>query len=175
MAKDTTQEQFARLANISQPRVSQLIRQGILSRGGTILDWTRELLEHQRRIIAQHESKSGIDLIAERARLSQRQAEKVEIENARLRNELLPVAIVKSILQSHNTTIRARLLGVPNRFKAKHPKVTTEEFLSLKDIVNEVLTELSRVRLPDDLEASARQYFRDLHSAAQSNGHGVGR
>lgn len=49
MAKDSTQEQFAQLIGISQPAVAQLIRKGVLSRKGNIVQWTKEYTENLRR------------------------------------------------------------------------------------------------------------------------------
>lgn len=175
MPKDTTQEQFAKLVGITQPAVSQLIRKGVLTRGQSIGRWLQEYISNLREQAAAHKSDEGQDIIKERARLAARQSEKLEIETARLRGELIPRQAVADILGFHNSTIRSRLLAIPARLKSQHPELQTSAVVALKILIDETLTELSHVRFPSDIDEQTRQYFSDLHSTTKPNGDAVGR
>ena len=54
-----------------------------------------------------------LDLNAERARLAKQQADKVEMENRRLRGELVPVAVVRRYLEKILAAFRSRVLAIP--------------------------------------------------------------
>ena len=76
--QDTTQEQFARLVGISQPEVSQLIRKGVLTRGGTTAQWHKEYLDNLRKVAAGWQSQTGLlDRIQEAALLDRRKREEL--------------------------------------------------------------------------------------------------
>ena len=175
MAKDTTQEQFAKLVGITQPQVSQLIRKGVLSRKATIGEWLQDYLKNLREQAAGRQSPdSEYDLIGERARLAARQSEKIEIDIARQHQELIPTQALLDAMQFLNTTIRSKLLAIPRRFKSLWPDASTKEITILDGLVREALTELAHVRLPPDIRRQAEQHFSQLSAAAKPDGKRVG-
>jgi phage terminase Nu1 subunit (DNA packaging protein) len=175
MAKDSTQEQFAQLVGISQPAVAQLIRKGVLNRKGDIVQWTKEYTRNLREQAAGRASENGgHDLVAERARLSARQAEKLEIELAKSRGELLPTESIVEALTFTAATIRTKLLSVPSRYKSLSPRLSAKEIDVLDNLIREILTELSNVHFPKTIGESARRYFSNLHIAAETEGERVG-
>ena len=175
MAKASSQEKFAQLVGITQPAVSQLIRKGVLTRGASIGQWHREYLENLRKLAAGFKSDYiDLDLIKERARLAARQSEKLEIELAEKRHDLVPIAAIASALNFLNGTIRSKLLAFPSRMKSLCPELTTRELTRATDLIHEVLTELSHERFPPNIRDIARQYFSDLHATASDNGKRVG-
>jgi phage terminase Nu1 subunit (DNA packaging protein) len=175
MAKhETTQAQLAALLGITQQRVSQFIQKGVLTRGAPLTQWVRELYHHQARIIAQHESRTGLDLIEERARLSARMAEKLEIEIAAKKGELLPVPSVVQTLNHRNSALRSKLLALPSRYKSMFATLTPKQVDGLDNLVREVLTELANEQLSADIAGAIEQYFSNLRASAQIDHQPVG-
>lgn len=60
-----------------------------------------------------------LDLSAERARLAKEQADRVSMENAVKRKELVPVAVMTVALARVSAQVAARLDGVPGRLKIR--------------------------------------------------------
>ncbi len=173
--KNATQEQLADALQISQQEISRLIQKGYLSKRASVGQWLIEYGRHMREVAAGWKSDDGeLDLIHERARLAARQAEKLEIDTAKLRGDLLPRNIVTDILNFHNATIRSRLLAMPARLKAQRPELEIDAIIALTALVHETLNELSHVRLPQTIDDGTRQYFSDLHAAAKADGNGMG-
>jgi phage terminase Nu1 subunit (DNA packaging protein) len=173
--KNITQEQFARIARMTQPAVAQLIQKGVLTRGGTLTQWIGEYIEHQRKIAAQHASASGWDLIEERARLAARQSEKLEIEIAAKREELVPIEAVVSALQQRNGALRSKLLALPSRYKSMNQSLTPRQVDSLDNLVREILEELAHEQFPRDIADAAERYFQSIRPAPKTEGKRVGR
>ncbi len=173
--KNATQEQLAEALQISQQDVSRLIHKGFLTRSASLGQWLIEYGRHMREVAAGWKSQDGdLDLIHEKARLAARQSEKLEIDTAKLRGDLLPKNIVTDILNFHNATIRSRLLAMPSRLKAQRPELEIDAVIALTALIRETLNELSHVRLPQTVDDGTRQYFSDLHAAAKSDGNGMG-
>jgi phage terminase Nu1 subunit (DNA packaging protein) len=173
--KRNTQAEFAKLVGITQQAVSQLIRKGVLSAHGNLVQWIGEYCANLRDQAAGRKSESGkFDLVDERARLAASQREKIDIEIARLRAELVPLVMVGDILSHHSSTVRSHVLGAANALKAKHPETSTAQFVSLNQIHNDLLTALSYVKFPADLDERIKSYFRDIQAAPKSNGNGMG-
>ena len=173
--KNATQQQLAEALQIGQPRVSRLIQKGFLTKHASLGQWLIEYGRHMRDLAAGWKSEDGnLDLIHERARLAARQSEKLEIDTAKLRGDLLPRTIVTDILSFHNSTIRSRLLAIPARLKAQRPELEIDAIIALKALIDETLIELSHVRLPKDIDDRTRQYFSDLHATTKPDGNGMG-
>jgi len=199
MAKKITQKKLAQLTGLSQQRLSQLLSAGVWTRNDSLVGANKKIIKHLGDLKAGHKSAQGLDLIHERARLSNLQADKVAMETNRLERmlelqiekqsidtqrsglelkrmmaELMPMVFLVEILASQNSNIRTRCLGIPNAVKVKHPECPTPIFLSLKEIVVQVLTDLSHVRFPTELDERIKRHFRDFLAATESNGDGVG-
>ena len=174
-----TQEQFAKVMGISQPDVSRLIRKGVLTRGKPIGVWLVEYGRHMREVAAgrkpESEEEGDFDLVRERARKAARESEKLEIETAKLRGELLPKQAITDALGKQYSAIRSRLLAIPVRIKAQRPELEVDAVKALKALIDETLIELSHVQLPRDITEGVRRYYSDLHAPAKPNGNGMGR
>jgi len=73
-------------------------------------------LAHLREVAAGRGSKDGaVDLVAERARLTKAQAEKVERENAVANGEFIRVAVFHLMVTSAFSRVRSKLLAVPSK------------------------------------------------------------
>src|SRR5687767_13174482 len=148
MATDTSQDQFARLVGITQAQVSQLIRKGVLTRSASVAVWLHEYLRNLREQAAGRKSSEGHDLVAERARLSARMAEEKEIQLAKLRGELMPVAVVVDVLNFSHATIRSKLLAFTSRLKSQRSNLGPQDLAAADALIRETLNELVNVRFP---------------------------
>lgn len=172
--KSNTQEQFAKLVNISQPEVSKLIRKGTLTRGATIGQWLNEYIGNLRALASQHKSDDGIDAIREGALLKRAQREEIEIKLAQLRNELWPVAAIARVLHQHNTNAKNRWLSLPQTYKSICPHIAPRDIDRLDSLVRENLSESVNDQLPAGIVGLVQQYFAELHAAAEADGQPVG-
>jgi hypothetical protein len=84
-----------------------------------------------------------VDVTEARVRLLTAQAELAEHELALKRGEVVPAAEVEGAWAGIVTASRARLLGVPSRMKELIPHLTTDEMVTLDDLIREALEELA--------------------------------
>jgi terminase small subunit / prophage DNA-packing protein len=85
-----TQQEFAAHVGITRQAVGQMAQKGILPQGGTLDEWRLAYCANLREVDAGRQSETGgFDLTDERARLAKLQADKVEIELAELRGEVV--------------------------------------------------------------------------------------
>lgn len=75
-------------------------------------------------------------------------AERAEIEVRRLAGELVDAEEVQAEFVDLCTTVRNKLLGLPNRMKQAHPDLTLQHLATLDQYVRESLEDL-----PDDVDA----------------------
>src|ERR671913_163957 len=110
----------------------------------------RAYCAHAREVAAGRTSQDGeLDIVAERARLAKEQADKLEMENAAARGELLPRGHVVSALQAVFARCRARLLSLPTKLA---PLIVGEESPAvvqnrITQGVHEALEELRSLKL----------------------------
>jgi phage terminase Nu1 subunit (DNA packaging protein) len=120
---DLSVEAAARHLFISINRLRQLQREGVLPRA-TSGDWDldtirRRYIENLRAVKGNHlppgaaGAAERLDLDRERARLAREQADKVALENARLRGKLVDVDEIKLALAVQDGIIKDRLLMIP--------------------------------------------------------------
>lgn len=173
--KPATQQQFAKLVNISQPEVSKLLRKGTLTRGATIGQWLNEYLTNLRALASQHKSEDGIDAVREGALLKRAQREEIEIKLAQLRQDLWPVAAIAQVLHQHNTNAKNRWLALPQTYKSICPHIAARDIDRLDSLVRENLSEHVNDQLPPGIHRMVQQYFEELHAAAQADSEPVGR
>lgn len=103
----------------------------------------------------------------ERARLTHEQADKVTLENAQLRGELIPREVVEATWTEMTAHMRGRLLGMPTKLA---PAVQASEDLAeiravLTDGVHEALKELSTDGLPKDARARVEYVSKNINQA----------
>lgn len=116
--------ELAAWLGLSSGRVSELARDGILPRqsvpggyGFPLKDSVRTYAEYLRKRAGQ---RSGSEqLAAEKLRLASEQADKLAIQNAKARGDLIPAAKVRAEWLNIAADLRARLLAVPSRVAAK--------------------------------------------------------
>lgn len=176
MASHNTQEQFAKLVNISQPEVSKLIRKGTLSRGATVEQWLREYVGNLRFQAAQHRSEDGkVDRVFEAAMLDRRRRENMEIELAKQRGELAPLsAVAGTVFIPLVNAIKTKILSFPSRYRSLNPSATPRDIDLLDSLCRETLVELSAERLSPEFRDLVEKYYTELHATAEAQGERVG-
>ena len=159
MPKDTTQEQFAKLVGITQPAVSQLMRKGVLTRGGSIGQWLQEYVRNLREQAAQFKSDDGIDRIKEAALLDRKKREKIEIEIAEKKNQLLHEDILVDGVTSTFSAVNAGLLAIPTKYQMRCQHLSPVDIETLKTLIRDVCSELTTDRFPARIRARLEKKF----------------
>ena len=91
-------------------------------------------------------SDDGLDLNAERARESKERADKLELENAVRRKELVETSDLAKKLDSDLVSFKTKLTGLPSKISAllEEPGEQRRIFLEVKAIINETLIDLAQ-------------------------------
>jgi phage terminase Nu1 subunit (DNA packaging protein) len=143
---------IARLLDLTERRVQQLGREGIIPRAergrydlvGAVRGYVRYLREQAARA---HEGVA--DFGAERARLVKAKADLAEMEAAQRRSELLPADRVEEAWTAVLARLRSRLLVLPDRMA---PLVHEETTIAgaravIRRVIAEALTELAQIAI----------------------------
>lgn len=123
------------------------------------------------------ERETGDDYSAQRTRLTKEQADKTELENRRLRGELVPTSAVQAQLEREFGAIRSRLLSIPTKLS---PQIITCKTLPeaqecLRVLVHECLTDLANFELRDEHTEHDETGEAGVYAAAEPDGKRVGR
>jgi len=147
MAKLT---EVAEHLDLSTTRIHGLVKAGILPKSGRaaydLTDCRIAYIRYIREIAAGRGSKDGaVDLVAERARLTKAQAEKVERENAVAEGKFLEVAVFHLMVTAAFMRVRSKLLALPSKMAPLvAPEMTPAEAQAkLRDAVHAALDELA--------------------------------
>ena len=141
---------IAKLLNLSERRVQQLARDGIIPKGfkgqydliGCIRGYTLYLQKQ----LTQSDFR---DLKEEKTRLVKFQADRAEIDLAIIQGEAVLITDIEKKINDMVSIVRARLLALPNKLA---PVVSVENEVSvvesiIKDGICEALAELSNLNL----------------------------
>jgi phage terminase Nu1 subunit (DNA packaging protein) len=151
-----TQGEFAALLEMDQAVVSRAIRGGILSRDGSCRRWLQELY-HNYAETAAGRAGGELNLAEERAKLAKMQAAKIGFDMARTRGVFVAAPAVALQVSHTYSIIRGKLLSLPHRLRGKHADlVDTKVFISMDELVRELLLELSQTRLPKQVAEKIR-------------------
>jgi phage terminase Nu1 subunit (DNA packaging protein) len=139
-----TQEQIAEHLDLSKRRVQDLMIEGVLNKGADLDECRVSYIRFLRGGASGKNTGAGLKLTAERARLAKLQADKVEIELAELRGEVVRTEDVARVMQGHVIAARSRLLALPTKLVALFSPDMRPQTLALAEgAVREALQELS--------------------------------
>lgn len=149
-----TQVEIAEHLDLSDRRVRDLVRQGILpaprGRGGLDLDACRFAYLGYLRALATGQSDGDNtpplgDLEQERTRLTKAQADHEELKVQTLRGTLIPAEVVERVQGAMVIAFRSRMLALPSKAVAmlQSAKEDSQAESILTDLVHEGLEELS--------------------------------
>lgn len=113
----TTQSEMARVLGLTQPRIHQLVQDGIIEKeeNGAIL-----LVESLKNYYKSKQGETGAledeaDYWTERALHEKAKREMTEIKLAKIQNNIYDAKTVEMVMIEMLTTLRTQLLGLPNK------------------------------------------------------------
>lgn len=169
---------IARFLNLTERRVQQLARDGIIPKPEKgkydLVRCVQRYVQYlQERAYGSADTPHDTHL--ERARLIKAQADKTELEVAQMRGQLVPIEIIEHDWMQHVSACRMRMLAIPSKcaFQITALKEPAEIERFLKHSIYEALTELAHdddETIPEAEEASAAC----VDAAAGTDGKPVG-
>ena len=113
MQQVISQAEFAQLVGVSEARVSQLMSDGVLTKGQPFGAWLHAYLGRLRDQAAAREGSGTLDLVQERAALARSQREAQELKNASARSEYAPTTVLAEVLGIVRTGLVERMDELP--------------------------------------------------------------
>ena len=153
-----TQADFARLLHADDGNISRLFDAAGINPQD---DWREQLAGLWAYRAEQAAGRAGdgpLDLVQERARLAQAQADKTQFELRRLRGEFAPLALILDLMAAQATIVKTHLLATHNKIAGRFPTLDKKVIISIEDEIRESLTEVSNLRLPADLNRKFREW-----------------
>lgn len=169
-----SQDQFAAVVGISQPRVAQLIAEGVLQRDGTAGQW---LLAYCERLREQAAGR-GQELTMERAALARSQRIGQDIKNAVAQGEYAAIGLLADVLAEASASVAARFDSLAAQLQRRFPQLDETDRAQLMTMVaaarnawveeTEALTmkRLDEMAAEDDDQAPAPDLADDDEDAA---------
>jgi len=144
-------DELGALLGVTARTVTELGRRGIIRRAGRgrwpLAESIRLYCEHLRETAAGRAGADAdgrpLDLAAERAKLARAQRERVELDNAVRRGELVEVEGIRGRYAGMVTAAKSKLLGVPSKAKGRLPHLVIEDIETLEELIHEALAELA--------------------------------
>lgn len=120
-----SQAEFAAIIGVSEARVSQLVSEGVISRGDTAHEWIMAYCERLRDVAAGRASseEGGLDLVQERAALAREQRYGIAIRNSVARGEFAPIALLAQVLATASQSVSERFEQLPGVLKKACPSM----------------------------------------------------
>ena len=175
MAKENTQETLATLTGLSQQRISQLQKQGIIARGENPIVSNRKIIAHLGKVAAGWQSQDGrVDRMHEAAMLDRRRREEIEIKLAERRGELLSLESIVTMIKYLILAIRSKYLALPSRMRSLVPELSPKAYAILEQLVRDAIAEFNAERFPRSVREATEQYFQRLHAATEADDRRMG-
>lgn len=116
-----TQAEFGQLVDLSQQAVSDLLARGVLTTGAAAGVWLREYIGNLREVAAGRQSAGGGDLVAERTRLAKVQADRIDLQNAITRRELVPAGVLVELVSGIAAQVGVIFEALPGKVRREVP------------------------------------------------------
>ena len=158
---------YARLFNVSERRIQQLAKEGVIPRAGrgkypligTIQGYVKFL---QDRAAGNAFEGAPTDLQAERMRLTRAQADAQELKNAITQKRMVPVDFALYAVGGCASQIASIFDTIPLTMKRRHPELEARHIDSIKREVTRARNQAAQ--LPDKLPELLDDYFRQLET-----------
>ncbi|PAV38035.1 hypothetical protein CJ260_11340 [Megasphaera sp. ASD88] len=140
----TTQVEFARALGITQPRVHQLIADGIVTRSKTGGVLVIDSLKNYYQAKSGTDEGGTVDYWTEKAKHEKTKREMAEINLAKMEGSVYDAKVVEMVLTEMLVNLRTQLLGLPAALAPQLEGRTKEEiYVVLTSKIEEKLAELS--------------------------------
>nr|WP_051231140.1 helix-turn-helix domain-containing protein [Kaistia adipata] len=175
---EITAMDLADFLGVSKRAISDFADRGIIAKTGrNRFDLRRSVqlyCDHLRGVAAGRGGDAGDALSTERARLAREQADKVAMENAASRRELITVTEVRGEWVAIARRIRNMMMSVPSRCRQQLPHLTTFDVDLIDREIRTALTELGERDYDGAGNTAARGVGSD-HAAGEAQALGVDR
>lgn len=140
-----TQSQLARALKVSQPRVNQLIEEGVVIRDESATNGQVMLFESlQNFFLSKNTSGDGVNFWKEKGLHEKAKRELAELKLSKSRAEVYDAATVEGVLVELLTNFRNKLLGLPAKYASRlEGKTRAEIYNEMTTAIEDELTELS--------------------------------
>ena len=150
------------MVGLSEAKVSQLVADGVLPRGGTAHGWLLAYCGRLREVAAGRASEEGgLNLVQERAALARSQREAQELKNAVARGEYAPVGLLTAVLGQAASAVVDRLEHLDGALVKACP--------ALPDDARAVITQVIASARNEWLRATHRLVVEDLQPATDAD------
>ncbi|MDM0007183.1 hypothetical protein QTI51_17395 [Variovorax sp. J22G73] len=125
MRQAISQAEFGAWVGVSEARVSQLMAEGVLTRGESGHEWLIAYCERMRDMAAGRASSElgGLDLVQERAALAREQRLGIAIKNAVARGEYAPISLLAEVLATASQSVSERFEQLPGLLRKVCPEL----------------------------------------------------
>ncbi|MGJ7557447.1 hypothetical protein ACSFBI_25935 [Variovorax sp. RB3P1] len=125
MRQAISQAEFGAWVGVSEARVSQLMAEGVLTRGESGHEWLIAYCERMRDMAAGRASSElgGLDLVQERAALAREQRLGIAIKNAVARGEYAPISLLAEVLATASHSVSERFEQLPGLLRKVCPEL----------------------------------------------------
>lgn len=124
------------MIGVSEARVSQLVSEGVITRGETAAEWLIAYCERLRDQAAGRLGESmGLDLVQERAALAREQREGQAIKNAVARKEYAPVGLLADVLGMASSAVVDRFDQLEGALKKACPDLPDEAKTTVQQVI----------------------------------------
>jgi phage terminase Nu1 subunit (DNA packaging protein) len=151
-----TQAELAELLGVSEARVSQMVGDGLVEKGDTLLRQLRMVCQHLREVAAGRMSGEvgGLDLVQERAALAREQRIAQELKNQIARGEYAPIGLLADCLGRASSAVVDRFDQLEGALSKTCPDLPDEALQTLQRVLagarNVWITETAKL-MADDL------------------------
>lgn len=168
---------IANLFNLTDRRIRQLAAEGVIpppENGkyeliGSVQGYIRYLQER-----AFSKDLRDTDTHAQAVRVKKLTGDKLELELAALRNEVLDTQWVIALCSQLVVAARAKFLALPGKVKSRAPSLTEHAFSEMEYQVREALTELGDDGMPESLRVRLARDHALLEASAETDVESVG-
>lgn len=125
MRQAISQAEFGAWVGVSEARVSQLMAEGVLTRGESGHEWLIAYCERMRDMAAGRASSElgGLDLVQERAALAREQRLGIALKNAVARGEYAPISLLAEVLATASQSVSERFEQLPGLLRKVCPEL----------------------------------------------------
>lgn len=140
-----TQSQLAKALTLSQPRINQLIDEGVVVRDESSKNGAVMMLDSLRNYyLSKNATGDNVNFWKEKGLHEKAKRELAEVKLSKTRGELYESTTVESVLSELLTNFRSKLLGLPAKFATQlEGKNRAEIYAALTSAVEENLAELA--------------------------------
>ena len=140
---------ISKLLDLTPRRIRQLVDEGVIQRAEKgryeLVPSVRGYIRYLRDRSIGRDGEQSSDIASERARLTREQADKMAMENAKSRNELIPAPLVQKSIERAFSAFGSRIDAIPRkavpRLKGCSGDAAREKLL--RELIREALHELS--------------------------------